>query len=117
MVKENYFTASAELTRRAGIIESRYRTKDGRYVITDKDLQKLSLVMTPQEFIGGIDVVEISEKEAKRLISEGGYHVGELYEKTEEEVITDDKIGSLEQELGVGSSSGDETENEKEEEE
>lgn len=84
MVKEKYFTASAELTRRAGIIESRYRTKDGRYVINGNDLQKLSLVMTPEEFIGGIDVVEISETESKRLISEGGYHLGELYENTEE---------------------------------
>ena len=105
MIKEKYYTASAELTRRAGTIDSRYRTKDGRYVITDRDLGKISLVMTPQEFIGGIDIIEVSEKEAKRLVSEGGYHLGELYEENE---------GNQED---AGSSSSEELNNETTEEE
>lgn len=92
MKEKIYFTASADLVRRAGIIASRYRTKDGRYVIDGDDLAKVSMVMTPYDYIHGIDVIQVSEIEAKNLIAENGYQMGEEYvpdsePETEQEAV------------------------------
>ncbi len=83
MNKDINFSASADIARRAGIISSRYRTKDGRFIITDKDLGRIQLVMTPEEFMTGIDVRKITEMEAKNLIAENGYQIGEEYVEEE----------------------------------
>lgn len=85
MKRITYFTAGADIVRRAGIIASRYRTKDGRFIITSDDLWKLSLVMTPMEYVTGLDIIEVSETESKRLIAENGYQMGEDYAEPEPE--------------------------------
>lgn len=79
METDIYFSASADIARRAGVVGSRYRTKDYRFIISDKDLGAIRLVMEPEEYINGIDVVRISETEARHLIAENGYQIGEEY--------------------------------------
>jgi hypothetical protein len=112
MKKDIYFSASADITRRAGIISSRYRTKEGRFIITDKDLVRVQLVMTPEEFMHGVDIIEITEREANRLIAENGYQLGEEYiEDTSSSSSSEEAPAVEEQE----SSSSEEENNESEE--
>lgn len=68
------FSVSADIAERTGLTEVRYRTEDGRYILTDKDLARLTL--TPEEYMHGIDVILLTEEEAGRLIAEGGFNVG-----------------------------------------
>lgn len=74
MRAEGTFLASADVARRAGAIGTSYRTKDGRFVISEKALR--SLQMKPEEYVSGLDVELISEQEAERLIAENGYKYG-----------------------------------------
>lgn len=76
MRKESTFLASAEIARRAGVITTNYRTKDGRYIVSEKALRALWASIRPEEYVNGLDVEIISETEAARLIAEGGYQIG-----------------------------------------
>lgn len=76
MRAEGTFLASADVARRAGAIATSYRTKDGRFVISEKALRSLRMTMTPDEYVNGLDVELISESEAERLIAENGYQYG-----------------------------------------
>lgn len=71
MQTETYFSVSEDIARRSGMIGQRYMTKDGRYILSDRDLRSLRL--EPQEYINGIDAVALSRDEAKTAIAEGGY--------------------------------------------
>lgn len=62
---------SEDIARRSGMIGQRYMTKDGRYILSDRDLRSLRL--EPQEYINGIDAVTLSRDEAKTAIAEGGF--------------------------------------------
>lgn len=106
MKKDIYFSASADITRRAGIISSRYRTKEGRFVITDKDLGRVQLVMTPEEFMHGVDITEITEREANRLIAENGYQMGEEYAESSSSSSSEE--APLEEQASSSSSSDNE---------
>jgi len=83
MRKESTFLASAEIARRAGVITTNYRTKDGRYIVSEKALRALSIM--PEEYVNGLDVEIISEAEAERLIAENGYQIGVPAENTPKE--------------------------------
>lgn len=76
MRAEGTFLASADVARRAGAIGTSYRTKDGRFVISEKALRSVRLQMKPEEYVSGLDVELISEQEAERLIAENGYKYG-----------------------------------------
>ena len=69
------FSVSADIAERARLTEVRYKTKDGRYILTNKDLARLEL--TPEEYMGGIDVILLTEEEAGLLIAEGGFVFGD----------------------------------------
>lgn len=73
-------TATYLVTRtiaiRSGLIESRYRIADGRFVLDNKDLQRVRL--TSEEYITGLQGVEkVSEEEARTLIARNGYKMGD----------------------------------------
>lgn len=66
---------SRAIAERTGRINSRYRTRDGRYIIDNNDLKRLRL--TAEEYITGLKGVErIDDTEAKRLIALGGRAMG-----------------------------------------
>lgn len=75
MQTETYFSVSEDIARRSGMIGQRYMTKDGRYILSDRDLRSLRL--EPLEYIHGIDVEMLSRDEAKTAIAEGGYKMTE----------------------------------------
>lgn len=81
MKKEATFLASADIARRAGVTETNYRLKDGRYVISEKCLRSFRMSMTPEEYAHGLDVEIVSDEEALRLIKESGYTIGEPKEQ------------------------------------
>ena len=73
-------TATYLVTRtiaiRSGLIESRYRIADGRFVLDNKDLQRVRF--TSDEYITGLQGVEkVSEEEARTLIARNGYKMGD----------------------------------------
>jgi len=75
MEKSIYFSVSADVAERSTLKDVRYRTKDGRFILTDKDLQRVRLL--PSEFINGLDAVMLKDKnEADNLIAEGGFVLG-----------------------------------------
>ena len=76
MVENAFYLVSADIARRSGLINERYRTKRGLYVLDYKDLSRVQF--TPEEYISGLQGVEmITAQEAKRLIMENGYKMGE----------------------------------------
>ena len=76
MEKSIYFSVSADVAERSTLKDVRYRTKDGRFILTDKDLQRVRLL--PSEFINGLDAVMLKDKnEADNLIAEGGFLLGD----------------------------------------
>lgn len=76
MRKENYYSASEWVARRAGCLQTSYRTIDGRYIISEQNVRSAIPFMTPDEYVTGFDIKVISEEEAERLIAEGGYQIG-----------------------------------------
>ena len=72
MIDQGFYLADRSIAERAGVLESAYVTKDGRFVL---DSQALKFVrLTPAEFVTGLQGVEkISYEEAKSLIVAGGY--------------------------------------------
>lgn len=77
---DSYYTAGAALVERdTELQKARYKTKDGRYVISSTDLRALSMrgLIKPDEYVSGLDLEEITDEEAHRLISEGGYTIGQ----------------------------------------
>lgn len=69
------YVASRDIAERSGMIASRYRTKDGRFILNNRDLSRIRL--TADEYVTGLAGVEIvSESEADRLINEGDYRLG-----------------------------------------
>lgn len=71
-----YFSVSRSVAERSTLLPVRYRTKDGRFILSDKDLQRVRLL--PGEFTSGLDVIMLPSKdEADRLIAEGGFLLGD----------------------------------------
>lgn len=69
------YLVSEEIAIRSGVIESRYRVSDGRFVLDSKDLSRIRF--TIEEYIHGLDGVEMVDAErAKTLISANGNVMG-----------------------------------------
>lgn len=75
MNRVRYYSAAAEVARLSGTLATTYRTKDGRFILSEKQMNRIP----QQQFkeFDEIDVVEISENEARKLIKVGGYKMGE----------------------------------------
>jgi len=71
MKTSDYYTASEDLARRACLIGKRYKTADGRYILSTKDL--MNIRFSAEEYVNGIDVVQVTEQEAQALIQANGY--------------------------------------------
>ena len=70
-----FYLVTKDIAIRSGLVDVRYRTLDGRFILDNKDLSRVRF--TTDEYINGLDGVEkISESEAKTLIAKGGYKKG-----------------------------------------
>ena len=74
MNTSSYLSVSRSVAVRAGVVSQRYMTKDGRYVVSDRDLRGLRL--EPQEYVTGIDAFLLTQPEAQAAIREGGFNLG-----------------------------------------
>lgn len=75
MVDIAFYLVTEEIARRSGVIDSRYRTADGRFVLDNKDLSRIRLAS--EEFINGLSGVEmVSKEQAMILIKENNYAKG-----------------------------------------
>lgn len=136
------YLVTKDIAVRSGLIATRYRIADGRFVLDNKDLSRVRF--TTDEYISGLQgVTKVSEEEAKTLIAENGYQMGEEpeilvatqekanddnteteneenvdgeSEKTQEE-ITGEDVGSVEDVLGGLLGNDDNKNNETKEEE
>ena len=84
MKDEKIYLASEDIAERCHVIDTSYRTKDGRYIISENALRDFRFRMTPEEFVTGLAVELITRDEAKRLQKENGWAIGRP-QATEEE--------------------------------
>lgn len=75
MREMKYLKVSADIARRAGVIDVRHRTADGDFIVNESDLRMVRF--KPEEYVRGIAGQVLSEQEAARLIEAGGNQIGE----------------------------------------
>ena len=84
-----YYLVTEEVAKRSGVIESRHRAKDGRFILNDRDLSRIRFEV--KEYINGIEGVEmITHEEAKQLIRDNNFAIGTIKPKdvsVEKEVV------------------------------
>ncbi len=103
MTEQRLYLASASVARRAGCLQTSYRTTDGRYIVNEQAVR--GIVLTPEEYSTGLDVQLIPKSEALRLIAAGGHTLGlsqppvteatpqeEPVEPSEDEVLDENTI-------------------------
>lgn len=84
MVEIGFYLVTEAVARRAGVIASRYRTQDGRFVLDDKDLSYIRL--TPDEYLHGLEGIErVTKQEALAEIQMENYQMGEQEQPVAEE--------------------------------
>lgn len=93
MMESAVYLVTREIAERSGVIESRYRTTDNRFILNDRDLARVRFSV--DEYVDGLSGVEkISSQEAKTLIAKNKYQLGvgkeeanvnELADKIEEQ--------------------------------
>ena len=70
-----FYLVTKDVAIRSGLIDVRYRTLDGRFILDNKDLSRVRF--TTDEYVSGLKGIEkISEAEAQTLIAQGGYTKG-----------------------------------------
>lgn len=76
MIDVAFYLVSESIARRSGAIASKYRTKDNKFILDNKDLARIRL--TSEEYVNGLSGVEmITLEQAKELIAENRYTMGE----------------------------------------
>jgi hypothetical protein len=70
-----FYLVTRDIAIRSGLVDVRYRTHDGRFILDNKDLSRVRF--TTDEYVSGLAGVEkITESEAQTLIAKGGYKKG-----------------------------------------
>lgn len=109
MTTANYIVTK-DIAQRSGMIASRYRTEDGRFILNERDLARVRL--TPEEYVSGLAGVEmITTEVAKTLIRQNNYQMGENAPIEP----ANDEGGITGQEEGETPAEGEETNNTEEE--
>lgn len=76
------YLVTRDIALRSGFISTRHRTKDGHFILNDRDLSCVRF--TVDEYVSGLSgVKKISKAEAKKLIRENNYAIGDTMEETE----------------------------------
>jgi hypothetical protein len=78
MVKQGVqlYLVSVAIAKRTGFAQQRYITKDGRYIVNDRDLRVARLTDSEKA-----DQEQITQEQAKLLIAENGYKTGNSLSK------------------------------------
>lgn len=84
MEREQLYLASPSIAERAHCINSSYRTRDGRYIITESDLRSIGFQMTAEEYVTGLDAEMITADDARRLMRENNYLTGRQAEPSDD---------------------------------
>ena len=85
-----FYLVTRDIAIRSGLVDVRYRTLDGRFILDNKDLSRVRF--TTNEYVSGLKGVEkISEAEAQTLIAQGGYKKGLGVENPNKELPTGDE--------------------------
>ena len=75
MMESATYLVTREIAERSGLIDTRYRIADGRFVLNDRDLARVRF--TTDEYISGLQGVEkVSTQEAETLIAQNNYTMG-----------------------------------------
>lgn len=75
MLETATYLVTKEIAMRSGLIQSRYRVADGRFVLNNRDLSRVRF--TPDEYINGLEGVEkVSSEYAKTLIRQNNFRIG-----------------------------------------
>jgi hypothetical protein len=91
MMESAVYLVTREIAERSGLIESRYRTVDNRFILNDRDLSRIRF--TTDEYIEGLKGVEkITRQEAKELIAKNNYKLG-IDKNDETEIANEEQIG------------------------
>lgn len=70
-----FYLVTRDIAIRSGLVDVRYRTLDGKFILDNKDLSRVRF--TTDEYVSGLAGVEkITEAEAQTLIARGGYKKG-----------------------------------------
>lgn len=110
-----FYLVTRDIAIRSGLVDVRYRTLDGRFILDNKDLSRVRF--TTDEYVSGLAGVEkITEAEAQTLIAQGGYKKGLGVENPSIELPTGDKEEPVEENEAPSEETNEDT-NEKEEEE
>jgi hypothetical protein len=76
------YLVTRDIALRSGFISTRHRTKDGYFILNDRDLSCVRF--TVDEYVNGLSgVKKISKAEAKKLIRENNYAIGDITEEAE----------------------------------
>ena len=102
-----FYLVTRDIAIRSGLVDVRYRTLDGRFILDNKDLSRVRF--TTDEYVSGLAGVEkITEAEAQTLIAQGGYKKGLGVENPSTELPT----GEEEEPVVESETSSDETQGE-----
>ena len=75
MLETATYLVTKEIAMRSGLIQSRYRVADGRFVLNNRDLSRVRF--SPDEYINGLEGVEkVSSEYAKTLIRQNNFRIG-----------------------------------------
>lgn len=104
MIDIAFYLVTKDIAQRAGLVGERYIAPDGRYILDNKDLARIRF--STDEYISGLQGVEkITQAQAKTLIAQGGYNMGEknnvaevATEETNEEETTENNEQNKEEE-------------------
>lgn len=85
MLETATYLVTKEIAIRSGLVDSRYRISDGRFVLNNRDLSRVRF--EPDEYINGLEGVEkVTPEHAKTLIRQNNFAIGlEIAEPVEEE--------------------------------
>lgn len=83
MREMKYLKVSADIARRAGVIDVRHRTADGEFIINESDLRMVRF--EPEEYVKGIAGQVLTEQEAAKLIEAGGNKINKIGEEVQNE--------------------------------
>ena len=108
------YLVTRDIALRSGFISTRHRTKDGYFILNDRDLSCVRF--TVDEYVNGLSgVKKISKAEVKKLIRENNYAIGDITEETETVATESDENTETANE-GTGETKSETNETEQEEE-
>lgn len=113
MLETATYLVTKEIAIRSGLVDSRYRIADGRFVLNNRDLSRVRF--EPDEYIKGLEGVEkVTPERAKTLIRQNNFAIGL---EVEEPVVEKQQETQIEENENSEQQENTETEQQNQEEE